>query len=125
MAISQKRSRRKLTGGRYKPLVKVLANAGGIPAYTRVGELSKKVKRMRGGEVKQVALACQKANVFDPVAKKSSVVDIKTVVENPANRNFVRRNIITKGAIIETAAGKAKVTSRPGQEGVVNAILIK
>ncbi|MCE4622698.1 MAG: 30S ribosomal protein S8e, partial [Desulfurococcales archaeon] len=33
--------------------------------------------------------------------------------------------IIVKGAIIETTEGKAIVTSRPGQDGVVNAVLIK
>jgi len=35
----------------------------------------------------------------------------------------VRRNIITKGAIIEVEGERlAKVTSRPGQHGVVNAV---
>jgi len=47
------------------------------------------------------------------------------VLENPANRHFVRRNILTKGTIIETVKGKAKITGRPGQEGMVNAVLIK
>ena len=43
---------------------------------------------------------------------------------NSANPNYVRRNIITKGAIVETPEGNAKVTSRPGQDGVINGILI-
>ncbi|MCD6558125.1 MAG: 30S ribosomal protein S8e, partial [Candidatus Aenigmarchaeota archaeon] len=38
---------------------------------------------------------------------------------------FVRRNIITKGAIIMTEDGRAVVTNRPGQEGVINAKLIE
>ena len=46
------------------------------------------------------------------------------VVENKANKDFVRMNILTKGAIIETDLGKAKITSRPGQSGSINAILI-
>ena len=46
------------------------------------------------------------------------------VIENTANPNYVRRNIITKGAIVETPEGNAKVTSRPGQDGVINGILI-
>jgi small subunit ribosomal protein S8e len=50
---------------------------------------------------------------------------ILMVVGNPANRHFVRRNILTKGCIIETDKGKARVLSRPGQEGVVNAVLIQ
>jgi small subunit ribosomal protein S8e len=57
-----------------------------------------------------------------PVFKKSK---IKLVKENPANRNFARMNVITKGAIIETEDGMARVTSRPSRDGTVNAILIK
>ena len=37
---------------------------------------------------------------------------------------LVRRNIITKGSIVETKLGKAKVTCRPGQEGSVNGVLL-
>ncbi|MBW3022802.1 30S ribosomal protein S8e, partial [Candidatus Woesearchaeota archaeon] len=50
---------------------------------------------------------------------------IKTVADSPANKHYVRRNIITKGAIVETDKGKAKITSRPGQDGTVNAVLIQ
>ena len=52
------------------------------------------------------------------------ITDIVNVVENPANPHLVRRNIITKGCVVETKLGKAKVTSRPGQEGSVNGVLI-
>ena len=57
--------------------------------------------------------------------KKTVVADVKTVVDSPANRNFVRRSIMTKGAVIETSLGKARITSRPGQEGFLNAVLVK
>ena len=61
-------------------------------------------------------------------AKKCTFVENNkqayNVIENKANPNYVRRNIITKGAIVETSAGKAKVTSRPGQDGVINGVLI-
>ncbi|MCK4518463.1 hypothetical protein KAT92_06805 [Candidatus Babeliales bacterium] len=50
---------------------------------------------------------------------------VKDVIESAANRHYTREDIITKGTIIETEAGKARVTSRPGQDGVVNAVLIK
>ena len=36
----------------------------------------------------------------------------------------MRRNTITKGAIVDTSAGLAKVVSRPGQTGTINAILV-
>ncbi|MBP2146305.1 ribosomal protein S8E [Methanofollis sp. W23] len=45
--------------------------------------------------------------------------------ENPADINYVRRNLLTKGAIIKTEIGRARVRSRPGQDGVVNAVLIE
>jgi small subunit ribosomal protein S8e len=47
-----------------------------------------------------------------------------TIAENPSNRNFARRSIMTKGTVIETSAGKARITNRPGQEGAINAVLI-
>ena len=49
---------------------------------------------------------------------------ILDVIENPANPHYVRQNIVTRGAIIETDAGRARVTSRPGQHGVISAVLI-
>jgi small subunit ribosomal protein S8e len=48
-----------------------------------------------------------------------------TEVENPANKNYIRRNILTRGAVVMTELGKAKITSRPGQDGEVNAILVE
>ena len=56
--------------------------------------------------------------------KKIQKTEVLTVVDSPANRNFIRRNIITKGSILETKLGKVKVTSRPGQEGMLNGVLI-
>ena len=64
------------------------------------------------------------ANLLDQKTKKYSKVKIKSVVESPSNRHYVRRNIITKGTVIDTEKGKAKVTSRPGQDGTINAVLI-
>ena len=64
------------------------------------------------------------ANVLDPKTKKVKKAKIKVVVENKANVNFVRRNIITKGSVVNTKLGKVRVTSRPGQEGFVNGVLI-
>jgi small subunit ribosomal protein S8e len=70
-------------------------------------------------------MLCEYANVTDPKSGKTKKVKILDVEENPANIDFSRRKIITRGAVINTEAGKAKVTSRPGQSGIVNAILIK
>jgi len=64
------------------------------------------------------------ANVFDPKTKKTSKMKITDVVENPSDPHFVRRNIVTKGAVVETEKGNAKITSRPSQDGTINAVLI-
>ena len=47
------------------------------------------------------------------------------VLENDTNSDYKRRGVITKGAILETEEGKCRVVSRPGQHGVVNALLVK
>lgn len=92
---------------------------------TTIGPIRTKKIRTTGGHQKTILLSTNIANVLDPKTGKTTKAEIKTVLENKANPHYVRRNIITKGAIIETTAGKAKVTSRPGQEGVVNAVLIE
>lgn len=95
------------------------------PAETLLGGTKIVKKRVRGGNVKLVLRSISHANLYDPSAKKVTKVKIIRVAKNPANRDYNRRGIITKGAIIETEAGRAKVTSRPGQDGVVNAVAIK
>ena len=83
----------------------------------------KKVRKIttRGGGSNQVALSGNIANIM--VNGKAQKTKIITVLENRADPHFVRRNIMTKGAIIQTDLGKARVTSRPGRDGVVNAVL--
>ncbi|GIS96381.1 MAG: hypothetical protein CM1200mP23_1870 [Nitrososphaerota archaeon] len=60
--------------------------------------------------------------IIDSKAKR---VKILKVLENSTNNDYQRRGIISKGAILETAEGKCRVMSRPGQHGIVNAVLIK
>ena len=58
--------------------------------------------------------------------KKAKVLHLKilNVVGNPANRHFVRRNIITKGSFVDTEKGKVRITSRPGQDGSLNGVFV-
>ena len=65
------------------------------------------------------------ANVTDPETKETKKVKILKVIANPASRDYERRGVITKGAIIRTELGDARVTSRPSQHGIINAVLIK
>ena len=124
MAISQYRPKRKVSGGIYISYRKKRKfEFGSEPRNTKIDINKKKKLRISGGNVKNVLLSAEIANVFD--GKKYNKSKIKAVLENSANRHFVRRNIITKGAVIDTELGKAKVTSRPGQDGLVNAVLVK
>ncbi len=96
---------------------------GNEPAETILSDARSSERRTRGGGVKRVALACKTANVTDPSTGRAQKVEITRVLKNEANPDYQKRGVITRGAIIETAIGEARVTSRPGQDGVVNAIL--
>ncbi|MFH1182216.1 MAG: 30S ribosomal protein S8e [Candidatus Woesearchaeota archaeon] len=123
--ISQLRSRRKPTGGRYKASRKKrLTERGRLPALTKPGENAVKYVKTRGGNMKMKLTYASTANVFDRKTKAFKVAKFTIVIENNANRQFVRRNILTKGAVIDTELGKARVTNRPGQEGYINAELV-
>ncbi|HDM43641.1 30S ribosomal protein S8e [Candidatus Woesearchaeota archaeon] len=123
--ISQRRSKRKPTGGRYKKdRKKRKSELGNRPLFTKIGDKKIQIVRVRGGNLKLKVVSLDFANVYDPKTKKAKKAKILSVIENKANPHFVRRNIITKGAIIETEIGKAKVTNRPSQEGTINAVLV-
>lgn len=126
MVIIQSKSRRKPSGARYKAKIikKRQHLIGRAPAMTKVGKEKKQNIRTRSAGQKLRLLNVEKVNLYDPKTKKFSVETIKSVVDSPADKNFVRRNIITKGTIIATSKGNAKVTSRPGQDGIVSAVLI-
>lgn len=125
MVIVQSRPKRKASGGRYITLRgKRKFERGNRPTNTKLGQTKSKFVRTRGGHTKFKLLEANTVNLFNPKSKKFSKATIKNVLENPANRHYVRRNILTKGTIIETEVGKAKITSRPGQEKVINAVLV-
>jgi small subunit ribosomal protein S8e len=119
----QGRSTRKRTGGRLRPFRnKKRYQLGREPTETTVGEPRFRVVDSRGNGSKVRALSTDVAQVSDGETTREAAIE--NVVENPSNINYVRRNIITKGAVIETSAGRARVTSRPGQDGQVNAVLV-
>ncbi|MBW3014843.1 30S ribosomal protein S8e [Candidatus Woesearchaeota archaeon] len=126
MAKSTRRSKRKVTGTKYrKERKKRKYERAGTPMLTKLGERAFKRVRTIGDNRKSKLMAADYVNLADPKTKKIMKVKIKTVVENKANRHYVRRNIITKGAIVDTEKGKARITSRPGQDGLMNAVLVK
>jgi len=120
------RSRRTLTGSRLRKLRKKKKYERGSEFLeTRIGKRKVKTKKTKGGGLKLKLLSVEKINVADPETKKVKRVKILSVEKNPANPHFVRRNILTKGAVVKTEIGSAKVTSKPGQDGIVNAVLLK
>ncbi|MBS3155498.1 30S ribosomal protein S8e [Candidatus Woesearchaeota archaeon] len=125
MARSQARAKRKSTGGRYVEFRKKrLSDLASESTLTKLDEIKKQFSRIMSGKTKIRLLRANTANVYDKKSKKYKVVKIKTILENPANRHYVRRNIMTRGTIIDTEIGKAKITNRPGQEGIINAVLV-
>lgn len=97
---------------------------GREPADTHLAPVRGKKIRTFGGNKKIRLFRCDIANVTNPSDNTTQKCTIETVEGNPANQYYTRRNIITKGAIIKTNLGSAQVTNRPGQEGVVNAVLV-
>jgi small subunit ribosomal protein S8e len=126
MAIYHGRGRTKISGGKLKRnRHKKRFELGREPTLTVLGEVKRKKIRGMGGNIKTVLLSGNEANVTIPGEKVTKRLKILNVSENIADPHFAQRNIITKGAVIVTEAGKARVTSRPGQNGVVNAVLIE
>ena len=126
MATSSRRANRKLSGGRYttSDRSKRKKELNRYPANTKISEAIKsKTIRACGGNVKRKLLSGNSVNVVDKKGKASKTT-LTNVIENAANPHLVRRNILTKGAIIETKLGKARISNRPGQEGCINAVLV-
>lgn len=123
MSKRQTRSRRKPSGGRHHRSRKPKkSEQGGEFAATTLGDAEVRPKDVRGKATKQVVKRTHTVNLS--VDGETETATIENVVENPANPDFVRRDILTKGTIVETDQGRARVTSRPGQDGTVNAVLL-
>ena len=119
-----RRAHRKSNGGKYHAdRKKRKAELGRHFGEPKEGENRRKLIRTRGGNRKVRLYQAQHVNVSTNEGTKR--VDISDVTDNPANRNYARRKIITAGAIVETSMGPARITSRPGQSGVIYAVLLE
>lgn len=117
--------KRKPSGGRKRAYRrKRKFEEGRFPTETTLDEPERKTIKGRGETIKIRVLSDKYACVTDPKSGKTEKVEITRVVKNPVNIDYDRRGVITKGTIIETSLGLARVTSRPGQDGVINAVLI-
>jgi len=126
MAIWQGRPKRKPSGGRIRAARKKRRfEIGREKQFTHLGVQKIKMYRTKGANQKARLLMADQANVVDPKTKAIKKVKILTVKSSPSNPNYVQRNIVTKGATVMTDLGEAVITSRCGQDGVVNAMLVK
>jgi len=125
MVIFQAKSKRKPSGGRYKKAIaNKLSLSGRNPSFTKLSDRKLRPISTHGGHKKDKLLSAQHANLYDSKTKKYIKAKILNIKENPANRHFVRRNIMTRGTVIETEKGTARITNRPGQDGTINAVLV-
>lgn len=117
--------KKKLSGGRKRAYRgKRKFEQGTFAVETILGEPRRKTSRGIGRNIKVKVLSDKYACITDQKSGKTEKVEITRVVKNPVNIDYNRRGVITKGAVIETSLGLARVTSRPGQDGVINAVLV-
>jgi small subunit ribosomal protein S8e len=128
MSYYQGRDKKKATGGSlHRSKEKRSFELGSAPTETMLAikEPLNKVTRGYGGKNKIRLTEAAFINITDPRTNTTKKVKLLKVKKNPSNVDYERRGVITKGALVETELGDAKVTSRPGQDGLLNAILLK
>ncbi len=126
MAWNDNLTKRKSTGGKKRPnRSKRVYDVGRHPVETTLGEPKLKSVEGHAGIAKVKIVKAGIVNVSDPETGKTEKLEILNVVSNPANADYNRRRVITKGAIVRTEKGLARVISRPGQTGGLNAVVEK
>ncbi len=95
-----------------------------FPNEAVMGQQVTVTRQVRASLVKTALKTIDHVNLSlkDGKVKKSKILK---VLENTTNSDYQRRGVISKGAVLETEDGKCRVVSRPGQHGVVNAVLLK
>jgi small subunit ribosomal protein S8e len=116
----------KFTGGRLKPArMRRKSEIDRYPNEPIMGKDSIVPRRVRGGHIKLALKHIEFLNVNDRENKKTIKTKIIKVLKNPANKDYERRGVLSKGAFVETELGIVRIISRPGQNGSINAILTK
>ncbi|MEE2601397.1 MAG: 30S ribosomal protein S8e [Thermoproteota archaeon] len=114
----------KITGGRRHPLrTRRKYEIDRFPNEPIIGEEVTVTRKVRGKNLKTSIKTIDFVNLA--INSEVKKVKIIRVLENATNNDYKRRGVISKGAVLETKEGKCRVVSRPGQHGVVNAILVK
>ena len=125
MGVWHRRSTRTVTGARLKRFRSNRKHQmGRTPTETLMGDAKRIMIDSRSRVKKTPALRLDQVNVTDPSKNVTFRAELQDVERNPANMDYQRRKVITRGTIIKTSKGRARVTSRPGQDGIINAVLI-
>jgi small subunit ribosomal protein S8e len=116
--------KRKKTGGKKRAYrSKRIFEQGRAPVETLLGETKRKTVIGQSGNAKTKLVRTNIVNVSNPLTGSTERLEILEVMSNPAKADYNRRRVITKGAIVRTEKGLARIISRPGQDGALNAIL--
>ena len=114
----------KITGGRRHPLrSRRKYELDRFPNEAVIGKQVTVTRKVRGKNIKSAIKTIDSVNLA--IDSKIKRVKIIKVLENATNNDYQRRGVISKCALLETEEGKCRVVSRPGQDGTVNAILVK
>lgn len=115
----------KITGGRRIPLrIRRKYETDRYPNEPINGAQVTITRRVRGNNRKTALKSVDFVNLASTEDSKVKKVKITKVLDNATNNDYKRRGIITKGAVLETEEGRCRVVSKPGQNGIVNAILL-
>ena len=123
-------SRRKPSGGRlkrpnrYRGKRKTEISSENQFAYVGDQDQRKNYRKTAGSQTVGL-LSAHEVNVSNSKEGKTVRATINNVIENDADPNYIRRNIVTKGAVVDTDIGRVRVTSRPGMHGVVSGVLLE
>ena len=124
MAWHDRLTKRKKTGGKKRAFrTHRVYEQGRQPVETLFGETKRKEVKGISRISKIKLVKADYVNVSNPETGKTDRLKILDVVSNPANADYNRRGVITKGTIVRTANGLAKIVSRPGQEGSLSAVV--
>ena len=124
MAWHDRLTKRKKTGGRKRAYRSHrIYEQGRQPVETLFGEVKRKEVKGISRISKIKLVKADYVNVSNPATGTTENLEILDVVRNPANADYNRRGVITKGTIVRTEKGLAKIVSRPGQDGSLSAVV--
>ncbi len=108
---------------------KKLVWKGGDFIATKVSEKDDRTNVQKRGLTSKTKLKQAKSvSLNNTSTGKTEKAQVLRVVSNPADRHYARRDIITKGGVVEVQSAKnkvfARITSRPGQTGSLSATVL-